>query len=78
VKQNVFVSVADTGIGIPEEEQDRVFTKFFRGAAALKLETEGSGLGLFIAKNIVEAHNGRIWFESNEKEGTTFSFTIPI
>ncbi|MBD3208042.1 MAG: PAS domain S-box protein [Candidatus Nealsonbacteria bacterium] len=72
------VAVSDTGIGIPEEQQDRVFGKFFRGANALKEETEGSGLGLFITKNIIEAHGGSVWFESEAGKGTTFYFTIPF
>ncbi len=71
-------SVKDTGVGIPKDQQKRVFSKFFRGANVLKLETEGSGLGLFITKNIIEAHGGKIWFESEEGKGTTFYFTIPI
>jgi len=70
--------VKDTGIGIPKDQQARVFTKFFRGGNVIRMETEGSGLGLFIAKNIVEAHGGKIWFESKEGEGTTFYFSIPI
>ena len=71
-------SIRDTGIGIPKNQQQRIFTKFFRAPNALKLETEGSGLGLFIAKNIIEAHGGRIWFESEEGSGTTFYFTLPV
>jgi len=70
--------IKDTGVGIPEKQQNRVFSKFFRGANAVKLDTEGTGLGLFVAKNIIEAHGGKIWFESKEKMGTTFYFTIPI
>jgi len=70
--------IKDTGIGIPKNQQDRVFTKFFRASNAMKMETEGSGLGLFITKNIVEAHGGKIWFESEEGKGTTFYFTLPI
>jgi PAS domain S-box-containing protein len=71
-------SIKDTGIGIPENQKNRLFTKFFRGSNALKTDTEGSGLGLFIVKNVIEAHGGRIWFESEEGKGTTFYFTLPI
>lgn len=77
-KKEVEISVTDTGIGIPEEQQERVFTKFFRAANALKEETEGSGLGLFITKNVVEAHGGSIWFDSESGKGTTFYLTIPF
>jgi PAS domain S-box-containing protein len=71
-------SIKDTGIGIPKDQQARVFTKFFRAANVIRMETEGSGLGLFITKNIIEAHGGRIWFESEEGKGTTFYFTLPV
>jgi signal transduction histidine kinase len=74
----LLVSVSDNGIGISSAEKERIFSKFFRGTNALKLETEGSGLGLFIVKNIVEAHGGKIWFESTKTKGTTFHFTIPL
>jgi len=77
-KKEIEVWVKDSGIGIPKGQQDRVFTKFFRGANAVKMETEGTGLGLYITKNIIEAHGGKIWFESEEGKGTTFYFTIPI
>jgi len=77
-KKEILVSVQDTGIGIPKDQQKRVFTRFFRGANAIRTETEGTGLGLFIAKNIVEAHGGKIWFESEENKGTTFYFSLPI
>ncbi len=71
------VSVKDTGIGIPPAEQDKIFSKFFRSSNALKFQTEGIGLGLFIVRNIVKRHGGNIWFESEEKRGTTFHFTLP-
>ena len=77
-KNNIEFSVKDTGVGIPQKEQKRVFAKFFRGTNVIRMETEGTGLGLFITKNIIEAHGGKIWFESKEKVGTTFYFTIPI
>lgn len=72
------LSIKDTGAGIPKDQQGRVFTKFFRAANVMRMETEGSGLGLFIAKNIIEAHGGKIWFESEEGKGTTFYLTLPV
>ena len=77
-KKEIEFSVKDTGVGIPKDQQERVFTKFFRGANVMRMATEGTGLGLFITKNIIEAHGGKIWFESEENMGTTFYFTIPI
>ena len=77
-KKEIVVSIKDTGVGIPKDQQERVFTKFFRGANVMKMETEGSGLGLFIARNIIESHGGKIWFESEEGKGTTFHFSIPV
>ena len=77
-KKEIIFSVKDTGVGIPEDQQSRVFTKFFRGANVMRMETEGSGLGLFISKNIIEAHGGKIWFESKEGQGTTFYMVLPV
>jgi len=74
----VQVSIADNGVGISEKQYPRIFGKFFRAPEVVKMETEGNGLGLFIAKNIIEAHGGKIWFESKVGKGTTFHFTIPI
>jgi len=72
------IYVRDTGIAIPKDDQERVFGKFFRAKNAVALETEGSGLGLFIAKNIIEAHGGKIWFESEKGKGSTFYFALPL
>lgn len=72
------VSIKDDGIGIPKEQQKDIFDRFFRASNAVKVETEGTGLGLFIVKSIVERHGGRIWFESEEGKGVTFYFTLPV
>ena len=76
--QHVTVSVRDSGIGIPDHEQHRIFQKFSRLDNALSRKTEGTGLGLFLSKAIIEAHNGRIWFHKNPNgPGTTFTFSLP-
>lgn len=76
-KPFVVVSVKDTGIGIPPEAIEKLFNKFYRADNALKRQTEGSGLGLYIAKGIVNAHGGQIWAESELNRGTTISFALP-
>lgn len=76
-KPYVEVSVKDTGIGVPPENMEKMFTKFFRAENVIKRETEGSGLGLFITKNIINRHGGTIWAESVIDRGTTFYFTLP-
>jgi two-component system phosphate regulon sensor histidine kinase PhoR len=73
----VRVSVADTGLGIPPDELGRIFERFYKIDRARNRKQSGTGLGLAIAKHIVEAHGGRIWAESNGKNGTTFYFTLP-
>ena len=73
----VVFKIKDTGVGIPEAEHERIFTKFFRGDNVIKMETEGSGLGLYTTRNIIDAHRGKIWFESKEGKGTTFFFSLP-
>ena len=72
------VSVSDTGIGIPISEQSKVFGKFFRAKNAVRQQTDGSGLGLFIVKKIIEKHGGSVVFESKEKIGTTFFIEVPV
>ena len=71
-------SIKDSGIGIPDRDKKRLFTKFFRSENAVRMETDGSGLGLFITKNIIEAHGGRVWFESRDGKGSTFYFAVPV
>jgi len=73
----VRTSVTDTGIGIAKSEIKKIFEKFFRAGNAQRYITYGNGLGLYVVKNIVEAHGGRISVESVEGKGTTFTFTLP-
>jgi len=74
----VLCSVSDTGIGIKPEDQDRLFTKYFRADDPAVHSVAGTGLGLIITKSLVELHGGELWFESEWGKGTTFSFTIPV
>jgi len=77
-KPFVLVSVEDTGVGISREDLSRLFTKFFRSKAALKGQTSGIGLGLYLAKNIIEGHGGKIWVQSALGRGSIFTFSLPI
>jgi signal transduction histidine kinase len=70
--------VRDTGIGVPKSEQAHLFTKFFRATNARKQRPDGTGVGLFLAKKVVDAHEGTVVFESVENEGSTFGFRLPI
>jgi len=72
------VKIKDNGIGIPEVDQVKLFSKFFRATNAVSLQTEGSGLGLFIVRNVIKKHGGEITFESKEGIGTEFIFTLPV
>jgi PAS domain S-box-containing protein len=70
--------VADQGAGIAPEEQEAIFRRFYRVDNRLRRETQGSGLGLFLARAIVEAHGGRVWVESQLGKGSRFMFTLPL
>ena len=74
----VRVSVADTGIGIPEDKRTAVFDKFSRAGMSLEMGKEGVGLGLSIVKKLVELHGGEIHVEANEPRGSCFCFTLPV
>lgn len=74
----VIISVSDEGIGIPVAQKGRLFEKFFRADNARIQEPNGTGLGLYIAREIIRAHGGEMWFESEENKGTVFSFSIPF
>ena len=76
--QNVLITVSDTGLGIPKAQQAKMFTKFFRGDNVRMEHIEGTGLGLYIVKSILEQAGGTISFSSEENEGATFFITIPL
>jgi len=75
---NYLVSVNNQGPLIPEGDKHKIFSRFYRSEEGRKIKPEGSGLGLFIAKSAVETLGGKIWFESSEKKGVTFSMSIPV
>ncbi len=75
--RDLLVSVTDTGIGIPQPEQKRIFDKFFRGARAKVMSTGGNGLGLYLVKQLVESLGGIISFASEENKGSTFTVVLP-
>jgi signal transduction histidine kinase len=77
-KQVVHLWVKDDGIGISIEDQAKIFQKFFRSDDSKAREAPGTGLGLNITKSLVEMQGGRIWFESEYRQGTTFHFTVPV
>jgi signal transduction histidine kinase len=75
--EEVVVEVADTGIGIAQGQQDRIFEKFFRTKEVVESGIGGTGLGLSVAKMMVEQCGGRMWFTSQEGKGSTFGFSLP-
>jgi two-component system sensor histidine kinase BaeS len=78
VADGVQVDVVDQGLGLTPEERSLVFERFYRGDKTRSRATGGAGLGLAIVKQLVEAHGGRVWVESTQGEGATFSFTLPV
>ncbi len=77
-KKELVICIKDTGIGIPESEKERIFDRFYRSEEAIKKETGGTGLGLYIAKNIVEQCGGQMWFDSTEGKGSEFCFSVKL
>ncbi len=77
-QKGIKVSVKDTGIGVPKDEIDKLFTKFYRATNAEASKRVGTGLGLYIAKSVIERHHGEMWVESVENKGSTFSFYLPL
>ncbi len=77
-KDFVYFEIKDNGVGIPKEDQKYIFQKFFRSENILRYQTQGSGLGLYISKAIIEKSGGKIGFSSQEGRWSTFWFTLPI
>lgn len=78
IKGEAIFTVKDTGIGVPESEQEKLFSKFFRASNARKQRPDGTGVGLYLAKRVVTAHEGQIIFSSKEGRGSTFGFRLPL
>lgn len=78
IGKEVITHIQDTGEGIPKEALPHLFTKFFRVSGPLEQGSKGTGLGLYIAKSIIEMHKGKIWVNSELGKGSTFSFSLPL
>lgn len=76
--KNIYFEITDNGVGIPKEDQKYIFQKFFRASNVIRHQTDGSGLGLYIAKSIIDKSGGKIGFHSQENKGSTFWFSLPI
>jgi signal transduction histidine kinase len=76
--QEAFVSVKDQGVGIPRDKQKRIFERFYRAHTGTPYDYGGMGVGLYISREIVQRHGGRMWFESAEGEGSTLHFALPL
>jgi two-component system CheB/CheR fusion protein len=77
--RQVTICVSDSGSGVPPREQKRLFEKFYRGRNGDNYrEHQGLGLGLYLAQQVIEAHNGKIWYQPTEPQGATFCFSLPL
>jgi len=75
---NILIQITDSGYGIPASAKNKIFTKLFRAENIRDKEAEGTGLGLYIVRAVVESSGGKIWFDSLEGQGTSFSLTLPL
>ena len=78
VNKKITIKVKDNGVGIPKKDQRKLFSKFFRAENVIKMQTDGTGLGLFIANNVIKKHGGKIEYKSEEGRGTEFTIHLPI
>ncbi|MEI9914339.1 MAG: HAMP domain-containing sensor histidine kinase [Candidatus Saccharibacteria bacterium] len=78
MKDRVIISVKDNGFGIPDRAKNYVFSKFYRAKNAVKYDVSGTGIGLYLAKQIADRLQGDIWFDSKLGKGTTFYFSLPL
>lgn len=76
--EGILFTVKDNGIGVPTDEQEQLFTKFYRASNARKQRPDGTGVGIYLAKKIIDAHDGKVVFESVEGKGSTFGFRMPL
>ena len=74
----LMVSVSDDGIGVPSEDREKIFERFYRAGNRSEVNVPGTGLGLAIAREIVDKHGGKIWLESQLGKGSTFHFVLPV
>lgn len=74
--RDVVLHISDSGIGIPDDQKEKIFDKFFRASNAAHITANGTGLGLYFAKQVIEAHNGKVWFDSVLDKGTTFYVSL--
>ena len=75
---SIYITVKDSGIGIPESEREKVFQRLYRASNAQKLVPDGTGLGLYVIKIVLARAGGNITFESEEGKGTTFFVSLPV
>ena len=73
----IMVSVSDDGIGVPADDREKIFERFYRASNRSEVNAPGTGLGLAIAREVVDKHGGKIWLESEVGKGTTFHFVVP-
>jgi len=78
VNNKVIFEIKDSGIGIPQKEQNLIFSQFFRASNSVEEKNVGTGLGLYIVKKIIQAHKGKVSFQSEQGKGSTFSFSLPL
>jgi signal transduction histidine kinase len=71
------IEIKDSGIGFKVEEKSKIFSNFFRASNAIRTEPDGTGIGLYISRDIVEKHGGSLWYESSQ-DGSSFHFTLPL